>query len=206
MLGIRWDEAGGFSEGAPNHLLALQPAPKSLLWKAGSLLVNPEDGAARADAYARMFAETTFLQQLRSLFRSKAEGLLDDLLRGFDFQGGALAEKRSELARRMRQGEEALAPELEEVKQEQTTLETQKSEALLYAQRRPDLIDIVKLERVALATCPKHLLSCLVPTPHWLMTPSLCSRAPAHSSLSSWPDCSHPQACRCGRIHHSRLP
>lgn len=151
MLGIRWDESGKFSEGAPNHLLALQPAPRSLLWKAGSLLVNPEDNAARADAYARMFAETTFLQQTRSLFRSKAEGFLDDLLRGFDFQSGALAEKRSELARRIRQGEVALASELEEVKQEQTTLETEKSAALLYAQRRPDLIDIVKLERIALA-------------------------------------------------------
>jgi hypothetical protein len=151
MLGIRWDESGEFSEGAPNHLLALQPAPRSLLWKAGSLLVNPEDGVARADAYARMFAETTILQQIRSLFRSKADGLLDDLLHGFDFQGGALAEKRSELARRIRQGEEALASELEDVKQEQTKLETEKSDALLYAQRRPDLIDIIKLEKIAMA-------------------------------------------------------
>jgi len=151
MLGIRWDESGAFSEGAPNHLLALQPAPRSLLWKAGSLLVNPEDSAVRADAYARMYAETTFLQQVRALFRSKAEGQLDDLLRGFDFQAGTLAEKRSELARRIRQGNEPLAPELEEVKKEQATLEAEKSEALLYAQRRPDLIDIVRLERIALA-------------------------------------------------------
>jgi superfamily II DNA or RNA helicase len=151
MIGIRWDESGAFLEGAPNHLLALQPAPRSLLWKAGNLLVNPEDGAVRADAYARMFAETTFLQQLRALLRSKTEGQLDDLLRGFDFQGGALAEKRSELARRIRQGEEALVPELEEIKMQQAALDADKSEALLYAQRRPDLVDIVRLERIALA-------------------------------------------------------
>ena len=59
LIGIRWDESGEFSVGAPNHLLALQPAPKSLLWKAGNLLLNPENSAARADSYARMLAETT---------------------------------------------------------------------------------------------------------------------------------------------------
>ena len=84
-----------------------------------------------------MFAETTFLQQTRSLFRSKAEGLLDDLLRGFDFQSGALAEKRSELARRIRQGEEALAPELEEVKQEQTRLRNRKVRGFLVRAKTP---------------------------------------------------------------------
>ena len=71
---------------------------------------------ARADAYARMLAETTFLQQLRVALRSQTDGQLDDLLRGFDFQGGALAAKRSELARRIRQGEEDLAEDLEEIK------------------------------------------------------------------------------------------
>lgn len=151
LIGIRWDESGEYSAGAPNYLLALQSAPKSLLWKAGNLLVNPEESAARADAYARMIAETTFLQQLRAVLRSQTDGQLDDLLRGFDFQSGAFAEKRSELARRIRQGEEGLATELEEIKKEQTSLDAEKSEALLYAQRRPDLIDIIKLERIALA-------------------------------------------------------
>ena len=151
MIAIRWDETGAFTEGAPNHLLALQPAPRTLFWKAGNLLVNPEEGAARGDTYARMFTETTFLQQLRALLRSKTEGQLDDLLRGFDYHGGALAEKRSELARRIRQGEEALSTDLEEIKKQQAALDADKTEALLYAQRRPDMIDIIKLERIALA-------------------------------------------------------
>ena len=151
LIGIRWDESGEFSAGAPNHLLALQPAPKSLLWKAGNLLLNPEDSAARADSYARMLAETTYLQQLRAALRAQSEGLMDDLLRGFDYQGGALAEKRSDLARRIRMGEEDLAAELEEVKKQQSILDAEKAEALLYEQRRPDLVDVVKLERIALA-------------------------------------------------------
>ena len=151
LIGIRWDESGEFSAGAPNHLLALQPAPKSLLWKAGNLLLNPEESAARADSYARMLAETTYLQQLRAALRAQTEGVMDDLLRGFDYQGGALAEKRSDLARRVRLGEEGLATELEEVKKQQTLLDTEKAEALLYEQRRPDLVDVVKLERIALA-------------------------------------------------------
>ena len=151
LIGIRWDESGEFSAGAPNHLLALQPAPKSLLWKAGNLLLNPEDSAARADSYARMLAETTYLQQLRAALRAQSEGLMDDLLRGFDYQGGALAEKRSDLARRVRLGEEDLAADLEEVKKQQAILDAEKAEALLYEQRRPDLVDVVKLERIALA-------------------------------------------------------
>ncbi len=151
LIGIRWDESGQFSAGAPNHLLALQPAPKSLLWKAGNLLLNPEDSAARADSYARMLAETTYLQQLRAALRAQSEGLMDDLLRGFDFQGGALAEKRSELARRVRLGEKDLAAELEEVKKQQAILDAEKVEALLYEQKRPDLVDVVKLERIAFA-------------------------------------------------------
>jgi superfamily II DNA or RNA helicase len=151
LIGIRWDESGEFSAGAPNHLLALQPAPKSLLWKAGNLLLNPEESAARADSYARMLAETTYLQQLRAALRAQTEGVMDDLLRGFDYQGGALAEKRSDLARRVRLGEEDLAAELEGVKKQQTLLDTEKAEALLYEQRRPDLVDVVKLERIALA-------------------------------------------------------
>ena len=151
LIGIRWDEAGEFSAGAPNHLLALQPAPKSLLWKAGNLLLNPEESAARADSYARMLAETTYLQQLRAALRAQTEGVMDDLLRGFDFQGGALAEKRSDLARRIRLGEEDLVTQLDEVKQQQTLLDAEKAEALLYEQRRPDLVDVVKLDRIALA-------------------------------------------------------
>jgi len=151
LIGLRWDENGEFAVGAPNHLLALQPAPRALLWKAGNLLLNPEDSASRADAYARMVAETTYLQQLRTALRAQTEGLLDDLLRGFDFRGSELAERRSELARRLRQGDGIASEELEEVKKQQATLEAERAEALLYEQRRPDLIDIVKLERVALA-------------------------------------------------------
>jgi len=151
LIGIRWDESGEFSAGAPNHLLALQPAPKSLLWKAGNLLLNPEESAARADSYARMLAETTYLEQLRAALRAQTEGVMDDLLRGFDYQGGALAEKRSDLTRRIRLGEEDLVTQLDEVKQQQTLLDAEKAEALLYEQRRPDLVDVIKLERIALA-------------------------------------------------------
>jgi hypothetical protein len=151
LIGIRWDETGEFSSVAPNYLLALQPAPKSLLWRAGSLLLNPEESAARADAHARMLAETTHLQQLRSALRAQTETQVNDLLRGFDYQMADLAAKRSDLARRIRLGEEGLVNELEEVKRQQEQMEAEKARTLLYEQRRPDLMDIVKLERIALA-------------------------------------------------------
>jgi hypothetical protein len=151
LIGLRWDETGEFVADAPNQLLALQPAPRSLLWKAGNLLLDPENSANRADSYARMLAETTYLQQLRSTMRAQSEGLLDDLLRGFDFRGSEIAEKRSELSRRLRLGDESAAQELEDVKKQQAAFEAEKVEALLYEQRRPELIDIVKIERIALA-------------------------------------------------------
>src|SRR5207253_2964296 len=58
---------------------------------------------------------------------------------------------RSDLARRIRLGEGNLAADLEEVKKQQAILDAEKAEALLYEQRRPDLVDVVKLERIALA-------------------------------------------------------
>jgi hypothetical protein len=151
LIALRWDQSGEFTVVAANHLLALQPAPRPLLWKAGGLLLYPEESADRADAYARMLAETSYLQQLRSAMRALSEELTADLLRGFDFRGSEIAEKRSELARQLRQGDTSVVEELEIVKKQQAVLEAEKAEALLYEQRRPDLIDIVRLERVALA-------------------------------------------------------
>lgn len=151
LIGIRWDETGNYELCAPNHLLALQAAPRSLTWRAGSLLVNPEDQAQRADAHARMFAESKYLQQLRSALRAQAESRLEDLARGFDFRSGELAEMRSELARRSRQDDRSAPEELEEIKRQQVALEAEKAESLLYEQRKPELLDIVKFERVALS-------------------------------------------------------
>jgi hypothetical protein len=151
LIGIRWDETGNYELCAPNHLLALQAAPRSLTWRAGNLLVNPEEQAQRADAHARMFAESKFLQQLRSALRVQTESRLDDLARGFDFRSGELAETRSDLARRARQGDRSAADELEEIRRWQTALETEKVEALIYEQRKPDLLDIVKFERIAIS-------------------------------------------------------
>jgi len=150
LIGVRWDESGEFSFCAPNHVLALQAAPRSLTWKAGTLLRHPEEHAEKANAWTRMFAETNYLQQLRMAVRSESEGRLDDLVRGFDFRGGELAERRSDLARRARSGDVAAGVELEAVKKQQGTLEAEKAETLVYEQRRADLLDIVKLERIAL--------------------------------------------------------
>jgi SNF2 family DNA or RNA helicase len=151
LIGIKWDETGEFNACAPNHLLALLAAPRSLIWKAGNLLLNPEDYAVKADAYARMLAETTYLQQTRAAMQGEALSRLDDLIRGFDFQSAKLAEERSEISRRARQGDETAHKELEEVKKEQACLEEEKAKALLFEQKRADLLEIVKMERIAVA-------------------------------------------------------
>jgi superfamily II DNA or RNA helicase len=151
LMGLRWDNAGEFATCAPNHLLALVGAPPALAWKAGSLLQSPLDQVRRADTHARMLAETTFLQQARTAVRAESAARLEDLQRGFDFSASEMAERRVEYARRVRDGDTQAAPQLELVKREQSRIEQEKAEALLYEQRRADLLDIVRLERAAVA-------------------------------------------------------
>ena len=74
-------------EGAPNHLLALQPAPKIAALESWQPTAESGGQRSRADAYARMLAETTYLQQLRAALRAQTEGLMDDLLRGIRLPG-----------------------------------------------------------------------------------------------------------------------
>lgn len=151
LMGIRWDETGNYQECAFNHLLALITAPRSLIWKAGALLLNPEDQVYKADSNARMIADATFLQQMRIRLRADASARIDDLMRGYDFLAGELAETRSELARRSREGDTAVAPQLEEVRARQRRLEEEKTRAMLYEEHRGDRLEITRLERIATA-------------------------------------------------------
>ena len=151
LMGLRWDGRGEFSPCAPNHLLALVGAPPALAWKAGALLQSPLDQVHRGDAQARMLAETTLLQPARTAAR--AEGLVrsEDLQRGFDHFAGLLAQRRVEMAQRLRKGDPGAAAALETIKREQGRIDQEKAEAMLYEQRRGDLLDLVTLERVAIA-------------------------------------------------------
>jgi superfamily II DNA or RNA helicase len=151
LIGLRWDESGTFEDTAPNHLLALVGAPPSLIWKAGNLLQNPSAQVERADTQARMLAETTFLQQARTLVKAEGAAKLEDLQRGFDFSASDLAERRAELARRVRDGDAQASPLLDAVKRQQADLEQAKAETLLLEQRRPDMMDIIAMERIAVA-------------------------------------------------------
>ncbi|MEX0806283.1 MAG: helicase-related protein [Candidatus Binatia bacterium] len=151
LVGIRWDESGQFSTCAANHLLALLPAPPSLVWKAGTLLQNPFEQVMRAEGYARAEAEASILQQGRAALRAESLARLDDLQRGFDFYGSELAEERSELSRRVREGNVNAGKRLDQVKAQQTRLAEDKVSSLLYEQRRSELLDIVKFQRLAVA-------------------------------------------------------
>jgi hypothetical protein len=151
LIALRWDEKGTFEPCAPNHLLALPEAPRSLVWKAGSLLANPEDQVRNADRYARSHAESTVLQQIRAVLRAQATTRVEDLIRGYDYHSGELAERRSELSRRVRSGDTEAVPDLDTVKSRQSTLEAEKAEALLFEERRAELAEVVRLERIAVA-------------------------------------------------------
>ena len=151
LFALRWDETGEFQPCAPNHLLALQPAPRAMAWKAGSLLKSPDEQARKADGYARALAESTFLQQTRAALRAESATRIQDMIRGYDFRAADLAERRSEVSRRLRSGEAAAQPDLDAIKSEQSTLEAEKAAALLFEDRRAELAEISRLERVAIA-------------------------------------------------------
>jgi hypothetical protein len=151
LLGIHWDEQGNFEECAFNHLLALLGAPRSLIWKAGNLLLNPEDQVYKADAYARMLADSTFLQQIRTRVQAETIVRLDDLARGYDYLNSELAQARSELARRAREGDAAAQKDLEDIRAKQKRLEEEKAQAMLFEQQRPDRLEIIRMEKIAVA-------------------------------------------------------
>jgi transcriptional regulator with XRE-family HTH domain/superfamily II DNA or RNA helicase len=149
LLTVRWDEDGKFDTCAPNHLLALQPAPKASLWKANRLLRGPEEQVQRCDLHARALAESHFLQQMRTALQAESELRLEDLVRGFDLRAAELAEQRREYVRKARDGDIAAQARLAEVKTQQPQLQEERAATLLREHRRPDLLDIVSFERIA---------------------------------------------------------
>jgi SNF2 family DNA or RNA helicase len=149
LLAVRWDEEGEFELCAPNHLLALQAAPKASLWKANRLLRDPEEKVQRSDRYARSFAESQFLQQVRTTLRTESDVRIEDLARGFDLRGAELAEKRGVFARKAREGDFVAQARLAEIKTEQIQLQEERATTLLREQRRSDLLDIIFFERIA---------------------------------------------------------
>lgn len=149
LIAVRWTEDGEFSLCAPNHLLALQAAPKSDLWKANRLLRSPEEQVRKCDQYARSLADSTFLQQVRSSLRAESDLRLEDLARGFDLKAAELAEQRTECARKARDGDVAAQVRLSEIKAQQAQLQEDRASSLLRERRRSDMLDIVHFQRVA---------------------------------------------------------
>jgi len=149
LLAVRWNEDGEFTVCAPNHILALQAAPKASLWKANRLLRTPDEQVQRCDRYARALAESSFLQQVRKEVRAEADMQLEYLARGFDLRAAELAEQRAHHSRKVRAGDSAAQARLTEVKSQQSELQEERAGILLHEQRRAELLDIVSFERVA---------------------------------------------------------
>lgn len=151
LIGIRWDETDEPTECPFNALLSLLAAPRSLIWKAGNLLLNPEEQVRKADRFALALADSLFLQQARSLIKAETDARIDDLARGYDFIASDLAKDRGDLARRVREGDEVAMPALDDVRNRQRQLEEEKTQSLLYEERRADRMEIINLERIAVA-------------------------------------------------------
>ncbi len=150
LFALRWDEKGMFEPVAVNRLLALQGAPE-LISQSGKLIVAPEAQAETADAQARAYADTTFLQELRQRMKTEARERLRDLSRGFDFQMSQLAERRRELAKKLRDGDTSVEKRLQEVKEKQSALSEERSKAMLREETLPELLEIGDLRRIAIS-------------------------------------------------------
>lgn len=150
LFALRWDESSTFEPVAVNRLLALHGAPE-LISRAGRLILTPDRHAEMADAQAREYAETTFVQELRQRLKTQSHDRLHDLARGFDFQMSQLAETRRELVHKIREGDDSLQKRLDEVKARQARLAEERTAALHREQSLPDLLEIGGLRRIALA-------------------------------------------------------
>ena len=78
---------------------------------------------------------------------------MGDIARGFDFRSAELAERRSELSRKLREAPDnpKLRIELDQIKGDQSRLAEERATALLREQRRADLLDILQFDRIATA-------------------------------------------------------
>lgn len=151
ILAVVWNEDSEFSTCAPNHLLALHPAPKASLWKANRLLRMPDEQVQKCDSHARAIAESEFLQQVRTAVRAEGEMRLEDLARGFDLQAAELAEQRGYYSRKVRAGDITAQARLADLRARQAELQEERVAILLREHRRPDLLEIVTFKRVAVA-------------------------------------------------------
>ena len=153
IIAIRWDEAGRFDVCAPNHLLALHSVGLGGMHKAGKLLYRPDEQNVRADQYARSVVEATVLNQVRVVTRTETVTRLVEIARGFDFRSAELAERRSDLSRKLRESPDnpKVRIELEQIKNEQAHLSEERATSLLREQRRADLLDIVQFRQIATA-------------------------------------------------------
>jgi transcriptional regulator with XRE-family HTH domain len=151
ILAVRWNEDAEYSVCAPNHILALQSAPKASLWKANRLLRMPDEQVQKCDSYARAIAESDFLKQVRTAVRAEAEMRLEDLARGFDLRSAELAEQRGHYSRKVREGDISAQTRLAELRAQQSELQEERAAMLLREHRRADLLEIVTFERVAVA-------------------------------------------------------
>lgn len=149
LIAVKWHEDGAVDLCAPNHILALQPASKADLWRANRLLRDPEEQVERCDQYAKALAETTLLKQIRTAVMADSTARLEDLSRGFDYRAADLGQERSKWAKKAREGNQAAATRLAEIKAEQARLSENRESAMLRERRRVDLLDVVRFERVA---------------------------------------------------------
>ena len=145
IIGVRLFADGTSETFEFNHLIALPAAPKSLLSSAGDFLTRRSEWVARLDKLARATAEGGILQPVRAELRAEAELRQQDLMRGFDYRAAQLATDRRELARKAREGDAQAGAQLEKIKTEQAGLAEEKAQALLFDQRRADLIDFCRI-------------------------------------------------------------
>ncbi len=151
IIGLRLFADGTSETFEFNHLIALPAAPKSLLSSAGDFLTRRSEWVARLDKLARATAEGAILQPVRAELKAEAELRQQDLMCGFDYRAAQLATDRGDLSRKAREGDANAVAQIAKIKIEQAGLSEEKAQALLFEQRRPDMIDLSGFERVALA-------------------------------------------------------
>ncbi len=156
LIGIRQSEGAEITNCPVEHLLLLHGG-HGLSPGAQRLAAQAEERKEQARAYLmERVAREMAVKRRNELLTTLAERR-ELVRRGFDFHEAELANARSNLAQKVRNGNQSAQGELGKVKRQQKQIAAQRAHALAVLEREPELIDPGKIEFIA------HAL--VVPTP-----------------------------------------
>lgn len=149
LVGLRYSMEGELQECPVEHLLLLRGSSGGLPSSAVRFAAAVKDALSQARTYAADFMSAGCAAEHKEQLVQSLPQREEFIKRGFDYQEAELADRRAQLAEKVREGQSRFKPDLDEVKARQQTLSKQRADALAIIQREPELIEAAPVEFLA---------------------------------------------------------